>query len=97
MNDREGSFASHFLTEGSHLAQSHPMVDFLSGIGSSAAKADNNQTELTGVYCGHGAALCGPGFQYDWTQGEVGFWMFKEIPGPSQRADHSGELFGCLA
>ena len=67
MNDCEWTFASHFLAEGSHLAQSHPVVDFLSGIGSSAAKADNDQAELTGVYCGHGAALCRPGFQHDWS------------------------------
>ena len=97
MNDREWSFASHVLAGGGHLAQAHPVVDFLSGIGSSAAKADDDQAEFAGVYCGHGAVLCRPDFQDDWTQGEVGFWTFEEIPGSPQRADHAGELFGGLA
>ena len=60
MNDRKRSFASHFLTEGSHLVQSHAVIDFLSGIGPSAAKADDDQAEFAGVDCGHGAALGRP-------------------------------------
>ena len=97
MNDRERSIASYFLPEGSHLAQAHAVIDSLSGIGASAAKADDDQAEFTSIDCGHGAALVRSGLQHDRAKREVERGPFEKISGASQRADHSGEPFGGLA
>ena len=84
MNYGEWSLASYFRAERGDLAQSHPVVDLLSGISSSASEADDDEAEFAGVYGGHGAVLCWPGFQGDWAQGEVGFGTFEKIPRPTQ-------------